>query len=110
MKPRKNAQQSLAWQQCVRGALPLTMGIFMLSGTAAQAYATTTPEVNIVQQQSEVRGTVSNDSGEKLAGVLVAVKGTNRSTLTDDNGVYAIKASRGEVRLLSYIGHERKEV
>ena len=86
MKPRKNAQQSLAWQQCVRGALPLTLGIFMLSGTAAKAYAAT-PEVNIVQQQSEVRGTVSNDSGEKLAGVLVAVKGTNRNTLTDDNGV-----------------------
>ena len=109
MKPRKNAQQSLAWQQCVRGALPLTLGIFMLSGTAAKAYAAT-PEVNIVQQQSEVRGTVSNDSGEKLAGVLVAVKGTNRSTLTDDNGAYAIKASRGDVLLFSYIGHERKEV
>ncbi|MGS2763874.1 TonB family protein [Sinomicrobium sp. M5D2P9] len=50
-----------------------------------------------------VYGTVVNSS-MSLPGVNVAVKGTGRGTITDFNGSFKIKAAKGDVLHMSYIG------
>jgi TonB-linked SusC/RagA family outer membrane protein len=54
-------------------------------------------------QEKAITGTVSDDSGA-IPGVNVVVKGTNRSTQTDFNGVYTIQAKSGDVLVFSFVG------
>ena len=61
-------------------------------------------------QDMTVTGTVTDDSGEPLIGVSVAVKGTTRGTTTDFDGNYAIDASAGDVLIFSYVGFESKQI
>ncbi|MFV8268350.1 SusC/RagA family TonB-linked outer membrane protein [Flavobacterium sp. GT2N3] len=54
-------------------------------------------------QEKTVTGVVVDETGP-IPGANVVVKGTNRSTQTDFEGKYAIKASAGEVLVFSFIG------
>lgn len=54
-------------------------------------------------QEKTVSGTVSDKTGP-IPGANVVVKGTTRSTQTDFDGNYSIKAKAGEVLLISYVG------
>ncbi|TXD47715.1 SusC/RagA family TonB-linked outer membrane protein [Polaribacter sp. IC073] len=65
--------------------------------------------VNFYSQEITVKGKVSDSSGE-LLGVSVLVKGTTKGTSTDFNGVYTIKAVKGDVLLFSYMGYKTKEI
>ncbi|MCL6524933.1 MAG: TonB-dependent receptor [Thermoflavifilum sp.] len=61
--------------------------------------------------QHEVRGKVTDESGNPLAGVTVQVKNTNMGTTTDNNGNYVIHPLSGNDTLVfSFIGYERQEV
>ncbi|MGV3695551.1 SusC/RagA family TonB-linked outer membrane protein [Flavobacterium sp.] len=55
-------------------------------------------------QEKTVTGVVSDKSGP-IPGANVVVKGTTRSTQTDFDGKYAIKASQGEVLVISFTGY-----
>ena len=57
-----------------------------------------------------INGTVSNESGDKLPGVSVTVKGTSRATLTDDVGKFSINASGSDVIEFTSVGFSKKEV
>lgn len=58
-----------------------------------------------------VSGTVYDSTdGSPLAGVMVAVDGTNTSASTDAAGHYAITAEHGQYLVFSYIGYETKRV
>jgi len=57
-------------------------------------------------QEKTVTGVVSDNSGP-LPGANVVVKGTTRSTQTDFDGKYTIKAKVGEVLEFSFIGYEK---
>lgn len=60
--------------------------------------------------QSAVSGTVQAD-GVPLAGVNVAVKGTNISTVTDQNGRYQIESvQQGATLVFTYVGYIAQEV
>jgi TonB-linked SusC/RagA family outer membrane protein len=54
-------------------------------------------------QEKAVTGVVSDATGP-IPGVNVIVKGTKRSTQTDFNGSYSIKAKTGEVLEFSFVG------
>ncbi|MFC7526075.1 SusC/RagA family TonB-linked outer membrane protein [Parapedobacter sp. GCM10030251] len=60
--------------------------------------------------QSAVSGTVIG-SGEPLTGVSVSVKGTNISTVTDQNGRFQIEnVAQGATLLFTYVGYMAQEV
>ena len=61
--------------------------------------------------QTNITGTVIDDSGEALIGVNVSVKGQSIGTITDIDGSYALNVSNPNAKLLfSYIGYGTQEV
>ncbi|WP_343561794.1 TonB-dependent receptor [Sphingobacterium sp.] len=70
--------------------------LIILSKEEKQALAT----------QSNIRGLVKDNQGRPLPGVTVNVLGENNNTvLTDQNGIFRIRASAGQVLRISYVGH-----
>jgi len=57
-----------------------------------------------------VTGTVTDGSNKPLAGVTVTVKGSSRSTLTNDAGNFSISAKGADVLVLSSVGFSTQEV
>src|SRR5881398_953539 len=61
--------------------------------------------------QGLIKGHVTTQSDNKpMSGVTVAVKGTSRTTQTDENGNFSINASQGEVLQFSSVGYTVAEV
>ncbi|MEM0541197.1 SusC/RagA family TonB-linked outer membrane protein [Flavobacterium sp. j3] len=60
-------------------------------------------------QEKTVTGVVSDKTGP-IPGANVVVKGTTRSTQTDFDGKFSIKAKAGEVLLISFVGMSDKAV
>ncbi len=57
-------------------------------------------------QMLDIRGIVTDESGEPLAGVTIRVVNTSdRGTITDAYGSYSIKAMPGERLTFAYTGH-----
>lgn len=61
-------------------------------------------------QTLSVTGTVTDTSGEPMAGVAVLIKGTAMGTTTDIDGTYALKAATNATLEFSYIGYETQTV
>lgn len=61
------------------------------------------------QQDVEVTGTVT-DGSEPLIGATVAVKGTTKAVLTDENGYFKLSVPVKSYIVISYIGFETKEI
>jgi TonB-linked SusC/RagA family outer membrane protein len=57
-----------------------------------------------------VHGTVSDNTGTKLIGVTVAVKGTSNGTQTDAQGQFTLTTNPGDVLVVSYIGYKTQEI
>src|SRR5258705_1065550 len=57
-----------------------------------------------------VTGTVSNKEGDKLSGVTVNVKGSNKGTTTDAEGKFSINVSAKSVLVFSSVGYAAQEV
>jgi len=57
-------------------------------------------------QETQVSGTVTSVTGEKLAGVTVQVRGTENRTVTDANGRYSLTAPSDGVLLFNLIGYK----
>ncbi|WP_139955839.1 SusC/RagA family TonB-linked outer membrane protein [Flavicella sediminum] len=63
-----------------------------------------------IQAQSiTVKGNVTGD-GEPLPGVSILVKGTANGVISDFDGMYEIKAKKGDVLLFTYLGFIAKEI
>ena len=60
-------------------------------------------------QEKTVTGVVSDKTGP-IPGANVVVKGTTRTTQTDFDGKYSIKAKAGEVLVFSFIGYSNSTV
>ena len=61
--------------------------------------------------QRMISGAVTDaGNGEALIGANVLVKGTVNGTITDIDGMYSLKASTGDVLVVSYAGYEEQEV
>ena len=61
-------------------------------------------------QQRIVKGTVTDDTGEPVAGASVMVAGTSRGVSTDLDGNFDIEAAAGETLVVSFIGFEDAKV
>jgi TonB-linked SusC/RagA family outer membrane protein len=62
-------------------------------------------------QQFTVTGSVADESGELLAGVTVAVKGTNTGVVSGTDGKYSISVpGRDAVLVFSYVGYAQQEI
>jgi TonB-linked SusC/RagA family outer membrane protein len=57
-------------------------------------------------QETQVSGTVTAITGERLPGVTVQVRGTTTTTTTDANGKYTISAPSDGVLLFALIGYK----
>ncbi|ACU03178.1 TonB-dependent receptor plug [Pedobacter heparinus DSM 2366] len=59
----------------------------------------------------QVNGIVlSGEDGLPLPGVIVRVKGTNKSIVTNNSGQFTINAEIGDVLVLSFIGYKTQEI
>ncbi|RDB05842.1 SusC/RagA family TonB-linked outer membrane protein [Runella aurantiaca] len=58
-----------------------------------------------------VTGVVTSESGERLPGVNVVIKGTQRGTATDENGSFRVEvADDNSVLIFSFIGYVKQEI
>ena len=60
---------------------------------------------NLMAQRGSISGTVFSDDGAPLAGVTVAMSGTNRAAVTDNNGKFTINANESTMLEFSYVGY-----
>jgi len=60
-------------------------------------------------QEKTVTGVVSDKTGP-IPGANIVVKGTTRSTQTDFDGKYSIKANQGEVLIISFTGYNNSTI
>jgi TonB-linked SusC/RagA family outer membrane protein len=64
-----------------------------------------------VNAQTEVKGTVKDSNGNPLAGATIVVKGANKGTASDNNGLFVVKVDDpNSILIISYIGYLQEEV
>jgi TonB-linked SusC/RagA family outer membrane protein len=79
--------------------------------TAATGNNTNNRIQTIELADKTVTGSVSSESGERLPGVNVIIKGTQRGTATDENGNFSIDApDDNAVLTFSFIGYIKQEI
>lgn len=64
---------------------------------------------SLFAQEKTITGTLTNAIGLPTPGVNIAIKGTNKGTQTDFDGIYTIQASPGDVLVFSFIGTKTME-
>lgn len=61
-------------------------------------------------QQATITGVVKDPKGEPMAGVSIAVKGTNNGTTTDGTGQFTLTALPEDKLVFSFIGYKSQEI
>ncbi|HEX7845135.1 MAG TPA: TonB-dependent receptor [Chitinophagaceae bacterium] len=61
-------------------------------------------------QNKNITGRVTNESGAAVAGATVQVKGTTVGTTTDNNGNFSINAAKGAILVISNVGFTDREI
>jgi TonB-linked SusC/RagA family outer membrane protein len=65
----------------------------------------------VIAADQTIKGTITDEKGEKLPGVSIVIKGTTRGTTTNSNGEYSISVLDDKaVLVFSFIGYESQEV
>lgn len=57
-----------------------------------------------------ITGKITDDNGVPLSGVSVKIKGTEKGTTTNDQGIFSLDAGDDDVLVFSSIGYEPQEV
>ncbi|RNL88556.1 SusC/RagA family TonB-linked outer membrane protein [Sinomicrobium pectinilyticum] len=70
-------------------------------------FATVSPPIFNLQQQ--ITGIVTDAEGLPLPGVNILIKGRGEGTFSDMNGAWAIRTSKGDTLVFSYIGFKTIE-
>jgi TonB-linked SusC/RagA family outer membrane protein len=63
--------------------------------------------LSAIAQEKRVEGKVTDPAGQPLPGTSVLVKGTNRGTVADLDGLYNIMANPSDTLVFSFIGFEK---
>ena len=66
--------------------------------------------LSVGAQTRGISGTVSDNTGAPLRGVIVYVQGSTENTMTGDNGAYSINARQGQTLVFSLIGYTDETV
>ncbi len=64
----------------------------------------------LATQQKTVTGTVTDEQGNGLPGVSIAIKGKSQGTITDPDGRFRISAAPDDILVFSFIGFKTKEL
>lgn len=62
------------------------------------------------QEELSVSGIVSDEKAEAFPGVTIRIKGSGKGTISDVNGKFTIKATKGSILQFSAIGYEPLEL
>jgi TonB-linked SusC/RagA family outer membrane protein len=94
---------------------PRKMAIALLSMSVVclctDAYASTDGSVALgISVQQSIKGKVLGSDEEALPGAYVKVKGTDKVTITEADGTFAIEANANDVLQVSFIGFTTLEV
>ena len=65
---------------------------------------------NIYAQNREIRGIVTGDDNEPLAGATITIKNRQGGIIVDIDGKFTIKAKTGEILVVSFLGMKKQEV
>ena len=79
-----------------RTILTLLLGLFLSVGASAQ--------------QTLVKGTVKDQTGEPVIGANVLIKGTSTGVITNFNGEFFLSGTKGDILVISYIVYTTQEV
>jgi TonB-linked SusC/RagA family outer membrane protein len=93
--------------------IALGTGCFLCTGLIPVQAATSTSNVNVVQQQTiPVKGVVKDSkTGEPIVGASVTVKGASKTgMMTDVNGEFGFSVNPNATLVISYIGYVSTEV
>ena len=60
--------------------------------------------------QAVITGKITGENNMPLAGVAVQVKGSNKGTVTNAEGMFSINANDNDVLAISYVGYEPQEI
>lgn len=69
-----------------------------------------TKQKQLVVNAITVTGRVTDERGEALIGVSVAVKGTGTGTMTDTEGKYSLSTDESSILVFKYIGYDSQEI
>jgi hypothetical protein len=64
----------------------------------------------VIAQNHQVSGKITDGDGSVLPGVTVLVKGTNQGTASDATGMFALEAAPQHTLIFSFIGYVSQEV
>lgn len=64
----------------------------------------------VIAQQTNVTGRITDVNSEPLTGVSIVVKGTSNGTISDLDGNFTIQASSTATLVVSYVGYTSQEV
>jgi TonB-linked SusC/RagA family outer membrane protein len=85
----------------IRLRLMLLWGIFPLLLLSVPAFS----------QTEKISGTITNQrNSAPVPGATIALKGTDRFTVADENGRFSIEASAGQVLVVTIIGYTKQEI
>lgn len=60
-------------------------------------------------QELTLRGAVLSSGNEPLPNATITIKGTQRSAVSDNQGQFSIKASKGEILVITSVGYLSRE-
>lgn len=67
--------------------------------------------LNNIISNIDVKGKVVDSLSHPIVGAVIKIKGTNKSTTTDDNGRFILKNVNDDaIIVISYLGYEKKEI
>ena len=66
--------------------------------------------IGVISAQTQVRGTVVDDTGEPVIGATIQIKGTAQGTVTNIDGLFTLPAPANATLVISYVGFQTQEV
>ncbi|HLW10333.1 MAG TPA: SusC/RagA family TonB-linked outer membrane protein, partial [Fermentimonas sp.] len=66
--------------------------------------------IGIITAQTQVRGTVVDETGETVIGATIQIKGTTQGTVTDYDGNFVLSAPANATLVFSYVGMITQEL
>ncbi len=66
--------------------------------------------IGIAAAQTQVRGSVVNETGEPVVGASIQLKGSIRGTISDADGNFSLSAPTDGILLISYMGYVKQEL
>jgi TonB-linked SusC/RagA family outer membrane protein len=61
-------------------------------------------------QTAQVSGTVVDETGAPVRGVIIRIKGSNKGAVSDKDGKYTIAAAPNDILVFNLVGYTKKEV